>query len=83
MFNQTLNVILSEKERRGIDLIQKQFPNVTLLNVSADIGHVSFLDRGSAKQLLTRGYREALRVLTTAKQRGVFDASARPQPAGA
>lgn len=73
MLNQTLNVILSEKEKRGIDLIHRQYPHVTILNVSADLGKLSFIRRGNARQLLTRGYREALRVLAAAKQRGIFD----------
>lgn len=73
MFNQTLNVILSEKEKRGIDLIHRQYPHVTILNVSADLGRLSFVDRGNTRTLLTRGYREALRVLAAAKQRGIFD----------
>lgn len=73
MLNQTLNVLLSEKEKRGIDLIHRQYPHVTILNVSADLGQFSFVRRGNARQLLTRGYREALRVLAAAKQRGIFD----------
>lgn len=70
---QTLNVILSEKERRGIDLIHRLYPHVTVLNVSADLGRFSFTSRRNARRLLTRGYREALRVLAAAKQRGVFE----------
>jgi NTE family protein len=73
MLNQTLNVILSEKEKRGIDLIHRTYPHVTILNVSADLGKLSFVARGNSRQLLTRGYREALRVLAAAKQRGIFD----------
>jgi NTE family protein len=73
MLRQTANIILSEKERRGIELIHRLHPNVTLLNVSADLGKFSFIDRGNARQLLTRGYREALKVLAAAKQRGTFD----------
>ncbi|MEQ8461328.1 MAG: patatin-like phospholipase family protein [Sandaracinaceae bacterium] len=75
MLNQTLNVMLSEKEKRGIDLIGRLYPHVTILNVSADLGHFSFVRRANARQLLTRGYREALRVLAAAKQRGIFDVS--------
>lgn len=74
MLNQTLNVILSEKEKRGIELIHRLYPHVTILNVSADLGNLSFLGRGNARQLLTRGYREGLRVLAAAKQRGLFEA---------
>jgi NTE family protein len=70
---QTANVILSEKEKRGIDLIHRLYPHLTILNVSADLGRFSFFSRRHARQLLQRGYREALKVLATAKQRGVFD----------
>lgn len=73
MIRQTANVVLSEKEKRGIDLIHRLYPHLTILNVSADLGRYSFLDRGHARHLLTRGYREGLKVLAGAKQRGVFD----------
>jgi len=70
---QALNIILSEKEKRGIDLVHRLYPHVTLLNVSADLGKFSFLNRRESRPLLARGYREALKVLAAAKQRGVFD----------
>jgi len=70
---QTLNVMLSEKERRGMDLIAREHPHVTLLNVSADLGRLSFISRANVRELLARGYREALRVLAPAKQRGILD----------
>ncbi len=70
---QSLNIILSEKEKRGIDLIHRLYPHVTVLNVSADLGSIPFTSRWQARKLLTRGYREALRVLAAAKQRGVFE----------
>lgn len=70
---QSLNVILSEKEQRGIELIHRLYPHVTVLNVSADLGHFSFTSRRDARKLLLRGYREALRVLVAAKRRGVLD----------
>ncbi|MGF1467027.1 MAG: patatin-like phospholipase family protein [Sandaracinaceae bacterium] len=73
VLNQTLNVVLSEKEQRGIDLIQRLYPHVTILNIQPDIGRLSFLRRSQARQLLTRGYREALKTLTAAKQRGLFE----------
>lgn len=73
MVRQTANVILSEKEKRGIDLIHRLYPHLTILTVSADLGQYSFLDRGNARHLLQRGYREALKVLAAAKQRGVFE----------
>ena len=70
---QTLNIVLSEKEKRGIDLIHRLYPHVTVLNVSADLGRFSFTSRANARLLVTRGYREALRVLAAAKRRGMFD----------
>lgn len=73
MMRQTANVVLSEKEKRGIDLIHRLYPHLTILNVSADLGRYSFLDRSHARHLLTRGYREGLKVLAAAKQRGVFE----------
>lgn len=73
MARQALNIILSEKEKRGIDLVHRLYPHVTILNVSADLGRFGFISRRNARQLLTRGYREALKVLAAAKQRGVFD----------
>ncbi len=73
MGRQSLNVILSEKEKRGIDLIHQLYPHVTVLSVSPDLGHFSFTSRRNARRLLLRGYREGLRVLPAAKRRGVFD----------
>ena len=70
---QSLNVVLSEKERRGIDLLHQTNPNVTVLDVAPDLGEFSFTSRREARKLLQRGYREALRVLAAAKRRGVFD----------
>ena len=79
---QSLNIILSEKEKRGIDLIHRLYPHVTVLNVSADLGRFSFTSPRNARLLLTRGYREALRVLAPAKQRGVFEVAANVRTVG-
>jgi NTE family protein len=73
IFRQAANVMLSEKEKRGIDLIHRLYPHLTILNISPDLGRFSFLDLRNSRQLLTRGYREAIRVLAAAKQRGVFE----------
>ena len=70
---QALNVVLAEKEQRGIDLIAERYPHVTILNVTPDLGAFSFTGRREARQLLRRGYREGLKVLVAAKRRGVFD----------
>ena len=72
---QSLNIILAEKERRGVDLIHQLYPHVTVLMVSPDLGQFSFTSRRNGRRLLSRGYREGLRVLAAAKRRGVFDAA--------
>lgn len=75
IMRQSANIVLSEKEKRGIDLIHRLHPHVTILNVSADLGDFSFVDLRNARALMTRGYREALKVLANAKDRGVFESS--------
>lgn len=82
VMRQTLNIVLSEKEKRGIDLINRLYPHVTVLNVSADLGRYSFTSTSNVRKLLTRGYREALRVLAAAKRRGVFDVASNVHTVG-
>lgn len=73
VLTQSLNIVLSEKERRGLDLYARTYPKITFLNVSPDIGSFGYLNRMAARSLVMRGYREALRELAAAKDRGVFD----------
>ena len=73
VLTQALNIVLSEKERRGLDLYARTYPKVTFINVSPDIGSVGYMNRWAARTLVMRGYREALRELAAAKDRGVFD----------
>ncbi|MGB5349779.1 MAG: patatin-like phospholipase family protein [Polyangiales bacterium] len=70
---QSLNIILNEKEKRGIDLIHKMYPQIQVLVVSPDLGRLPFTSRIHARTMLRRGYRDALRILAKAKRRGVFD----------
>lgn len=77
---QTLNTVLWEKERRGIDLIHAEAPHVTVLNVSANLGEFPFTSRVNTKAVIARGYEEAKRVLGQAKKSGVFDRSASVRP---
>lgn len=70
---QTLNLILSEKEKRGIDLIHRMYPHVQVLVISPDLGLIPFASLVHSRLLLRRGYREAMRVLAKAKRRGVFE----------
>lgn len=72
VLRQTLNILLSEKERRGVELLAKLYPQVTFLDIAPDVGHYGYLNRFAARPLVMRGYRTALRVLADAKERGVF-----------
>lgn len=74
VLRQTLNILLSEKERRGVDLLQKLYPKVVFIDIAPDIGAYGYLNRFAARPLVLRGYRTALRALTEAKERGTFDA---------
>ena len=69
---QSLNIVLTEKERRGVELLTKMYPNVAFLDIAPDVGGYSYLNRFAARPLVMRGYKTALRVLAAAKERGVF-----------
>ncbi|MEM8606506.1 MAG: patatin-like phospholipase family protein [Myxococcota bacterium] len=70
---QSLNIILHEKEKRGIDLIHRMYPQIQVIVVSPDLGRLPFTSRLQTRTILRRGYRDALRTLAKAKRRGVFD----------
>jgi NTE family protein len=72
VLSQSLNILLTEKERRGVELLTRVHPNVTFLDIAPDIGHFGYLNRFAARPLVLRGYRTALRVLADAMERGVF-----------
>ncbi len=78
VLRQSLNILLTEKERRGVELLSKLYPKVTFLDIAPDIGHYGYLNRFAARPLVLRGYRTALRILAGAKERGVFND--RPTP---
>jgi NTE family protein len=75
VLRQSLNILLSEKERRGVDLLSRVYPKVTFIDIAPDIGHYGYLNRFAAGPLVVRGYGTALRVLAKAKESGVFDGS--------
>ena len=72
VIRQSLNIVLTEKERRGVELLAKTYPNVTFLDIAPDVGGYSYLNRFAARPLVMRGYKTALRVLAAAKEKGVF-----------
>lgn len=73
VMNQTLNIVLTEKERRGVDLYSREFPRTTFIDIAPDIGMYGYLNRFTARSLVMRGYRSALRALAEAKEQGKFD----------
>lgn len=73
VLTQALNIVISEKEQRGLDLYARSYPKVTFVNVSPDIGRFGYFNRFAARSLVLRAYREGLRELAAAKDRGVFD----------
>ena len=73
VLNQTLNIMLTEKERRGLDLYSHTHPRCTFIDIAPDIGRFGYLNRYAARSLVLRGYRAALQTLAHAKERGVFD----------
>jgi NTE family protein len=73
VINQSLNILLTEKERRGVDFYTRINPRATFIDIAPDIGRFGYLNRFAARSLVMRGYRAALRALVVAKERGVFD----------
>ncbi|HEY4122056.1 MAG TPA: patatin-like phospholipase family protein [Byssovorax sp.] len=73
VMRQALNVLHTEKERGGLDALARLYPHVTFLEIAPDVGQFGYLNRFYARPLVMRGYATALRVLASAKERGVFD----------
>jgi NTE family protein len=77
VLRQSLNILLTEKERRGVELLSKTYPHVTFIDIAPDIGSYGYLNRFAARPLVLRGYRTALRVLTKALEQGAFTSPSR------
>jgi NTE family protein len=45
VMSQAVNILLTEKERRGVELLSKLYPSVTFLDIAPDIGHYGYLNR--------------------------------------
>jgi len=73
VLRQSLSVLLSEKERQGVELAGRIHPRVVFLDVAPEIGAASYLNRYAVRSLVLRGYRKALRILASAKEQGVFE----------
>lgn len=73
VLGQSLSTLLTEKERRGVELLSKRHPHVTFIDIAPDLGKYSYLNRWAARPLVLRGYGTALRALAAAKENRVFD----------
>jgi NTE family protein len=78
VLRQSINILLTEKEKRGVELLTKLYPKVAFLDIAPDIGRYSYLNRFAARSLVLRGYRTGLRVLAAAKEHGVLDGAPAP-----
>jgi NTE family protein len=78
VLRQSINILLTEKEKRGVELLTKLYPKVSFLDIAPDIGRYSYLNRFAARSLVLRGYRTGLRVLAAAKEHGVLDGAPPP-----
>lgn len=81
VINQSLNVLLTEKERRGVELLSKLYPHVTFIDIAPNIGMFGYLNRFAARSLVLRGYRSALQALSEAKEQGLLDKPVLPTTA--
>lgn len=73
VLTQSINIMLTEKEKRGLDLYSRVHPNTTFIDVAPDIGMFDYGNRFAARALLMRGYRAAWRALGEARRKGVFE----------
>ncbi len=74
VLTQSINIMLTEKEKRGLDLYSRVHPNTSFIDVAPDIGMFDYGNRFAARALLMRGYRAAWRALAEARRKGAFDA---------
>lgn len=73
VLRQSMSILLTEKERRGVELLSKRYPHVTFIDIAPDVGGYGYLNRFAARPLIMRGYGTALRALAAAKENRVFD----------
>lgn len=73
VITQSLNIMLTEKEKRGLDLYSRVHPNTTFIDIAPNIGMFDYLNRFAARALMMRGYRAAWRALGEARRKGTFE----------
>jgi NTE family protein len=78
VLRQSLSILLTEKERQGVELLSAQYPHVRFIDIAPDLGPYGYLNQFAARPLVMRGYGTALRALTHAKEAGHLEASLPP-----
>lgn len=72
VITQSLNIMLTEKEKRGLDLYSRVHPNTTFIDIAPNIGMFDYINRFAVRSLMMRGYRAAWRALGEARRKGLF-----------
>jgi NTE family protein len=75
VLTQSLNIMLTEKEKRGLDLYSRVHPNTIFIDIAPNIGMFEYFNRFAARSLIMRGYRAAWRALGEARRKRLFDRS--------
>ena len=78
VLTQSLNIMLTEKEKRGLDLYSRVHPNTTFIDIAPNIGMFDYMNRFAVRPLIMRGYRAAWRALGEARRKGLFGRRASP-----
>lgn len=73
VIRQSFNILLMEKEQRGVELLRKAHPEVTFLEIAPDVGRFGYVNRFAVRALMLEGYKAALQVLADAKEKGIFN----------
>jgi NTE family protein len=77
VLTQSLNIMLTEKEKRGLDLYSRVHPNTIFIDIAPNIGMFDYLNRFAVRSLMMRGYRAAWRALGEARRKRLFDLGGR------
>ncbi len=73
VIRQSFNILLMEKEQRGVELLAKAHPQVTFLEIAPDVGNFGYLNRFAVRPLMAKGYKTGLQILSEAKEKGIFN----------